>query len=403
MSRYRTQASALVASAALALLLAACGGGDPDVPGSVGPSGAPTTKGNFTTIVSFGTSPSDVGTYAPASSLTGNGQPPFFGGRFTTNSATGTVWVENLAVALGITLTAAEIGFNGSSVPCPAQAINPALSATCTAYGQGGARITNPNGVGRDPVTGAGALTVPLARQIDNHLARFTTFKSTDLIFVEGGLNDLFVQFQTFGAAAAQIQARAASGAISADEANRQLFAAQTAAQAEMKTAALELAGYVKDKILARGGRYVAVATIPDLANTPFGKSPQVAPAVSVATALTDTFNLWLREGLANQPVQLLDLRNFFNDAVANPTKYGLANVAVPACDAAKISVVTGGQVTTGSSLFCNATPGAPFNGLRTGADVTTWLFADDVHPTTRGHQLIFEYANAQLRAFGWI
>ena len=35
------------------LLLAACGGSDPNVPGSGAPSGAPTSKGTFTAIVSF--------------------------------------------------------------------------------------------------------------------------------------------------------------------------------------------------------------------------------------------------------------------------------------------------------------------------------------------------------------
>ena len=62
-----------------ALLLAACGGGDPDVPGTGSPSGAPTTNGSFTAVVSFGDSLSDVGTYMPVTSLTGNGQPPFRG------------------------------------------------------------------------------------------------------------------------------------------------------------------------------------------------------------------------------------------------------------------------------------------------------------------------------------
>jgi phospholipase/lecithinase/hemolysin len=82
--------------------------GDPDVPGSGSPSGAPTTKGSFTSIVSFGDSLSDVGTYAPATSLAGNGTPPFFGGKFTTNSATGTVWVENLATSIGLVVTPAK-------------------------------------------------------------------------------------------------------------------------------------------------------------------------------------------------------------------------------------------------------------------------------------------------------
>ena len=89
---------------AATLLLAACGGSDPDVPGSGSPSGAPTTPGSFTAIVSFGDSLSDIGTYAPATSLAGDGSAPYFGGRFTTNDTTtgaptatplGKVWVEN--------------------------------------------------------------------------------------------------------------------------------------------------------------------------------------------------------------------------------------------------------------------------------------------------------------------
>ena len=102
-----------------ALLLAACGGGDPDVPGSGSPSGAPTTKGAFTAVVSFGDSLSDVGTYAPATSLAGNGTMPYFAGKFTTNDTTpssvpgaalGKIWVENLAASLGLAVTPAETG-----------------------------------------------------------------------------------------------------------------------------------------------------------------------------------------------------------------------------------------------------------------------------------------------------
>ena len=63
------------------LLLASCGGGDPDVPGSGSPSGAPATKGAFTAVVSFGSSESDVGTYAPATSLTSARMRPLRGQR----------------------------------------------------------------------------------------------------------------------------------------------------------------------------------------------------------------------------------------------------------------------------------------------------------------------------------
>jgi phospholipase/lecithinase/hemolysin len=165
-----------------AALLAACGGGDPHVPGSGSPAGAPTTPGTFTALVSFGDSLSDVGTYAPATSLSGDGRAPYFGGKFTTNSDSMTgdmLWVENLAASLGLVITPAEVGFAGSSVACPAAA-TPALAGTCTAYGQGGARVTDPNGIGKS----GGALTVPVATQVANHLTRFSSFRDTDLVLV---------------------------------------------------------------------------------------------------------------------------------------------------------------------------------------------------------------------------
>ena len=392
---------------AATLLLAACGGSDPEVPGSGSPSGAPTTPGTFTAIVSFGDSLSDIGTYAPATSLAGDGSAPYFGGRFTTNDTTtgaptatplGKVWVENLAASLGIVVTPAEVGFAGTSVQCPAAAV-PALATTCTAYGQGGARITNPNGIGK----AAGALTVPLVTQVANHLARFGSFKSSDLILVYGGSNDVFIHFDAFGVTAAQIQADAAAGLITPDQANLALFNAQQVAQAEMKTAALELATLIKTEILAKGGSYVAVMLLSDIADTPLGNSPKVAPARSVLTALSQTFNLWLRDGLTGQPVQFIDTYALFKDAYANPALYGIANNTGVACDLAKIQALTGGQVNDGSSLFCNATPGAPYNTLTAGADINTWQFADSVHPSTGGHKLMSDAFAAALHSFGWI
>jgi outer membrane lipase/esterase len=95
--------------AVAALLLTACGGGDPYVPGSGSPTGGPTTKGTFTSIVSFGDSLSDIGTYAPATAIPGTNGTAFFGGRFTTNlndltspslPSIGKIWVDDLATAL---------------------------------------------------------------------------------------------------------------------------------------------------------------------------------------------------------------------------------------------------------------------------------------------------------------
>ena len=398
-----------------ALLLAACGGGDPSVPGTGSPSGAPTTKGSFTAVVSFGDSLSDIGSYAPATSLAGAaGTPPFFGGKFTTNETStgapdanplGKVWVENVAASLGIVVTPAEVGFAGSSVKCPAAAV-PALANSCTAYGQGGSRVTDPMGIGHN-ADGSGALTVPMVTQIANHLARFGSFKATDLIVILAGDNEAFTQLNIFGATAAQVQAQAAAGQITADQANQLLFQAQITAQTAMKLAAQELAGYIKTKILANGGKYVAVFNPIDLRITPFyaglAASPATAPVAFVASGLVDTFDLWLRDGLTGVPVQLIDLNPAVRAIAANPATFGFTHATTPACDAAKIAAVTSGAITDGSSLFCNATPGAPYNGLRTGADVNTWLFADTVHPTTGGHVAFSTEILKQLQAAGWI
>ncbi len=381
-----------------AMLVACGGGGEAYIPGSTPTAGAPSSKGSFRAVVSFGDSLSDAGAYAPATSLTGNGQAPYFGGKFTNNGATSTVWVENIAASLALPLTPHEVGFAGQSVKCPAAALSAALAGSCTAYGQGGSRVTDPNGIGKS----GGALTVPVKTQIANHLARFASFKDSDLILVLVGANDAFTQFGVFGAAAAQIQANAAAGRITADQANSQLLDAQLAAQGEMKNAALELTGYVKSEILAKGGRYVAVLALPDIVDTPFGGSI-AASAQPVLRSLSEVFNLWLREGLGGQPVQIVDTFAVFKDVRANPARYGFVNTSVPACDAAKISAITGGQVTDGSSLFCNSTAGVPFNGIRAGASVTTWQFADGVHPTTGGHKAFSDEVLKLLRAYGWI
>ncbi len=381
-----------------AALLAACGGGDPDVPGSGSPSGAPTTKGNFSALISFGDSLSDVGTYSPAPA-----QFNIAGGKFTTNSSTGTIWVENVATALGLLVTPAQVGFNGQSVSCPAAANpNPVIAKSCTAYGQGGSRVTDPNGVGHDPATGGGALTVPVATQIANHLASPAfggRFADTDLVMVYAGSNDVFTQFGIFAAKAAQIQAQAGSGAITADQANAALFQAQTEAQLGMKQAAFELAALVKTQILAKGGKYVAVMTLSDIADTPFGNSAQVAPARGVLTDLSRIFNLWLRDQLTGAPVQIIDTFALFKDLTANATQLGFTNITLPACDGVKIAAATANNVTDGSSLFCGPA------SLRDTppASATTWFFADSVHPTTGGHKAISDAFLAQLRAFGWI
>ncbi|WP_425257759.1 lipase [Rubrivivax sp. RP6-9] len=381
-----------------AVWLTACGGGDPNVPGSGSPRGAPTSKGEFTSVVSFGDSLSDVGTYTPATVIPETSPPVYLGGKFTTNfptsTGTSTVWVENVAGALGLMITPAEVGFAGQSVKCPIAAQVPALAHTCTGYAQGGSRITDPVGYNH----AGGLLTVPVKTQIANHLAGFGSFKASDLILISAGFNEVFVVFEgQYVPAVLAAQAKLRAGTITEDQFKALVFDAQTQAQSAMKTAALELADLIRNEILAKGGKYVAVTDLLDMSLTPEAAALPEALRPMLKT-LPETFELWLREGLAGQAVQVLHAHAFFHNVIKDPSAYGFVNVTTPACDAARMPASA-----RGSALFCNATPLAPYNALADGADVNTWFFADLNHPTTGGHKAFSDAVLAQLRSFGWI
>ena len=373
-----------------------------DGPPSSSPPGAapgvPDSPGGFTAVVSFGDSLSDAGTYAPATSVTANGQPPFLGGRFTTNREGARVWVEELAAGLGIPATQAVIGFAGQSTPCPAAVMDPALADSCTLYGQGGARVTSAEGIGR----AGGALTEPMKAQVDRHLTRFGGFEPTDLVFVYGGNNDVFVAFGAFSAELQAIAEGIATGTTTAQQAEQRQAAAFATAQAQMQTAAGELVAIVRDDILARGARYVAVMNLPDSANTPFGAGlpAAVRPALS---GLVAAFNASLQQGLDGLPVLTVDAHAITARSLADPAAYGFTNVTNPACDAQKIATLTSGAVTDGSSLFCNSSVGAPIYALVDGATDTTYLFADGVHPSVGGHAVFAREVRQVLEQAGWV
>ena len=80
-----------------------------------------------------------------------------------------------------------------------------------------------------------------------------------------------------------------------------------TAATTAVTTAGTELATLVKNEILAKGGKYVAVTTLIDMSKTPEAVAlpDAIRPLLNV---LPQTFELWLRDGLGGQPVQLVTL-----------------------------------------------------------------------------------------------
>ena len=128
-------------------------------------------------------------------------------------------------------VTPAEVGFNGQSVKCPAAAV-PALATTCTAYGQGGSRVTDPMGIGHN-ADGSGALTVPVVTQIANHLARFAQLQ---VAATSSSSTPAATTSSRSSAPSAPPRRRSRPtpqpARSRADQANLQLFAAQTAAMA---------------------------------------------------------------------------------------------------------------------------------------------------------------------------
>jgi outer membrane lipase/esterase len=402
-----------------AVLLASCGGDDPYVPGQGQPSGAPTTKGSFTSLVVFGDSLSDVGAYAPATAITAL-PGSYLGGKWTTNTVWNSttpngakIWLERLAETLqaqGMPVpvpTPDEVGWGTQSVRCPAELINAAYAVTCTAYGQGGSMVTDPNGYNH----ANGPLTVPIKTQIQRHLDKPAVggkFKDSDLIVVWGGGNELFTHFATF---AAQVGAIFATPGLSADQIKAAVLDAELTALGKVKTAALEEASYVKDMILAKGGKYVVVVNVPDMLDSPYGAglaaNPATAPVASILSALPDNFNFWLREGLTGQPVQIVDAWTLVKQVKANPSAYGIVNMTKPTCNFAKQDAILGVSLESGRAMFCNVTTGTPFDMkdpvADPGVDPDTWFFADDVHPSSGGNRVLATEFAKSLKAYGWI
>jgi outer membrane lipase/esterase len=374
----------------MVLGLAACGGGEVDQPGTGSPAGAPKEKAAYASVVVFGDSLSDGGTYTLFTpSLPGGAG--YLGGRFTNNSPTARVWVEHVAAALSLKLSAArwvkppEAG--GGALDCP-------LKTDCTNYAEGGARVSQAQGIGAS----MGFTTLPVKSQIDSHLAKNTSFKATDVVLVWAGSNDLLVQLGAFSAKSDQYKAEFAAGRLDADALKKAQFEAQLAAQDEMKKAAQELTALIRSQILGKGARYVVVMNLFDASVAPqFGTRTEGVKGV--ISGLAQVFNLWLRDGLTQQPVLWVDAYSLLNAQYAATP---LAARSSPACDAAKLNQLlsAGGKAVDvqGSALFCNDA-----FSLAAGADANTWLFADGLHPTTGAHKILGDKVLADMKAAGWL
>jgi outer membrane lipase/esterase len=217
---------------------------------------------------------------------------------------------------------------------------------TGTNYAAGGARV----GVNS---TGALGPIPSLATQTTNYLtANGGRADSRALYSVWGGANDLFA-ITNAGAPAASTIASAVASEVG-----------------------------IVTTLRNAGAQYILVSNIPDLGITP-GFRASGAAAQANGTALATTYNNSLFSALASNGLRVIPLDSFglLREIAANPNAYGFTNITGTACQP---------QITA-NSLTCNPTSYVTPNAAN------TYLFADGVHPTSRAHQILSQYAVSVL------
>ena len=265
----------------------------------------------FSNVITFGDSLSDAGNLSLF--IVPSFQPPQ---KFTTNP--GSVTVQNIASALGYSLTASGAGGND--------------------YAWGGAGINN-----NSPGTPAGVPTV--TTQINTYLASHPSLDGHALYTMWGGPNDIFYATTTPATAQAQIVA---------------------AAQQEVT---------LLGELQSAGAKNIVVFNLPNIGLTPEATAAG-ASAASSLTTLSVIYNGQLNAGIAKLGVGIIPVNAFalLSQVIANPGAYGFTNVTTPACGVGSNSVLCGPQ---GSGLPYTYAPGTNQTYLfadgvhpTTGADV---------------------------------
>jgi phospholipase/lecithinase/hemolysin len=330
---------AVIFSVAIALL-AACGGGSGSSSSGSATTPATPAGGINLQVVSFGDSLSDVGTYAPIASAVG-------GGRFTTNP--GQVWTQNVAQYYGDTLTAAytidlthELKAEGGF-----------------GYAEGGATVATPANQNDFLTDVIGNVEMPVNQQVSSYLTAHQSFNSNQLVLVWAGANDVL---------------RAGT---------------PPAATTTVQTAATTLAQLV-GQIVQAGATHVVVVNLPNIGLSPEGLASSDGGANF--TQLSGLFNSTLTsalqtDGLQSKVIQV-DAYTWLNGIIANfqANGFSVSNTG-QACDPTKTPDNT--------SLLCS-----PATYESANAD-QTYMFADDLHPTTHLHSLFAQYVEQQIAASG--
>jgi phospholipase/lecithinase/hemolysin len=327
--------------AVLISLLTACGGsggGTSDMTTTSSTVAPP--SGVHLQVVSFGDSLSDVGTYAPIASTVG-------GGRFTTNP--GQVWAQNIAQYYGDTLSAAFT-------------IDHTFQITAQGglgYAQGGANVATPGNLNSFLANVIGTVEMPVNQQVSSYLTTHGSFNSNQLVLVWAGTNDV-LNAVTLTSAAPAVQTAAAA-------------LAQVVAQ-----------------IVQNGATHVVVVNVPNIGLTPKGvtSSDGGANLTQVSQLFNDSLNTALQaNGLQGKIIQI-DSYTWLNQIAANFQANGfvVSNTSI-ACDPTKTPDAT--------ALLCS-----PSTYVTANAD-QTYMFADDLHPTTHLQALFAQFVEQQIAKSG--
>ncbi|HTH60572.1 MAG TPA: SGNH/GDSL hydrolase family protein [Paraburkholderia sp.] len=321
-----------------ASLLAACGGGGGGGSGN-GNAAAP-AGGVHLQVVSFGDSLSDVGTYAPIASAVG-------GGRFTTNP--GQVWAQDVAQYYGDTLSAAYT----------IDATHKLSAQGGFGYAEGGATVATPADQYDFLTDVIGNIEMPVNQQVANYLSVHGSFDANQLVLVWAGANDVL-----------------RAGAL-------------PAAAPVVDAAATTLAQLVA-QIVQNGATHVVVVNVPDIGLSPKGlAAPDGGANLTQLSQLFDsTLNGALQsEGVQSKVIQI-DSYTWTNQIIANFQANGFAvSNTGQACDPDKTPDDT--------ALLCS-----PPTYVSANAD-QTYMFADDLHPTTRMHALFARFVEQQIANTG--
>lgn len=329
-----------------------------------------------------------------------------FGVRFTVQSAspstTYRVWPELIAS-----------GYRLNTL-CPAYNATLALVSGCTGYAVGAAQI-NPVTLTKTQVNPTTSLVNGAVIDSDNtaqsvvrqlqDMGSGRTFGSDDLIMVDGGGNDVGDLAQSLLEALNVTNPLRAQALVAYRTILKDLLPAATVdavldtdvnglinlGGAYMQQTSIMLSDAIKANVLAKGARRVVVLNIPDLSKTP-SLNTQGPNAAAIVNGWAQAANATLAAQLSAESakVVIVDFYSVLNGFVANPSSASingtaLTNVTDKACGTTDIKVCTDA-------------------GLDSSGPATwrTYLFADNLHSTPFGNELMAQSVRAAIHAKGW-